>query len=53
VGIANAYLKNVRVVARECWKLGLMSVEQFSKVQDVPNIPGESLPAEREVQPTR
>jgi integrase len=51
VGTANAYLKTVRVIARECWRLGLMTVEQFSKVQDVPNIPGKSLPAGREVQP--
>jgi hypothetical protein len=51
VSTANAYLKNVRVMARECWRLGLMSVEQFSKVQGVPNIPGESLPAGREVRP--
>jgi integrase len=48
---ANNYLSAVRRVLLECYRLGLMSREDYDRASDVPNVAGQSLPSGRHVRP--
>lgn len=45
----NKILSGLRSVARECWRLGLISADDLARIRDVPNITGKSLPAGRDL----
>jgi integrase len=46
---ANKMLSALRGVLRECWRLGLMSAEDFQRAIDLKPVHGETLPAGREL----
>jgi len=50
-GTANNFLKVVRGVLKECWRLGHIPGDRYRRIVDVPGVPDDGLPAGRDVQP--
>ena len=46
---ANKALSALRRVLKECWRLGLMSVEDFQRAADLPAMLGSTIPAGRDI----
>ena len=48
---ANRYLSALRGVLRTCWRMGLMSSEQYAQASDIPNVKGHREPPGRALEP--
>jgi site-specific recombinase XerD len=48
----NKHLTALRQVLRECWRLGLMTAEEFQRASDIKSVEGTRLPRGRHIQGT-
>jgi site-specific recombinase XerD len=45
----NRHLSVLRNILKQCWRLGLMEYDEYSRASDISNVKGERLPAGRDV----
>ena len=46
---ANRLMVGVKQVLKECWRLGLIPVEDYQRAVDIPSVKGKTLPAGRDI----
>lgn len=46
---ANKHLSALRGVLKQCWKLGLMTAEDYQRARDIPEVTGTRVPAGRSI----